>query len=1107
MRLPSIPILFLVLVWFANALSADAQTRETDGLEVLYNFRTTSGDTVTDRAGDLDLKIANPKAVRRGAGFLEVLGQTKIFAEQPARKLSAAVKKSNGISIEAWVKPANTSQEGPARIVTLSKDSQLRNFTLGQEKDQAVVRLRTTQRTDNGMPGLEARANSLKTELTHLVFTLQPEDGRSRIFVNGEVVADGNMGKDLSNWDESMRFGLADEWSGDRLWKGTYYLVAVYSRELQPEEVTQHFKAGIDAKVEIPPPPPSSPESPNTVTAKPAAILGGPRVHQGLQVFYDFTAAKGARVFDRSGHANPMNLRIEHPDRVRWNEGSLTVTGKTRIRSAGPAARVTEAIRASGESSIEAWITPANTTQEGPARIVTISRNSQNRNVTLGQEKNAFDVRFTTTSTSSNGEPSTRLGGLDTRLTHLVFTTNRKGEAILYRDGKEAVRKTIGGAPSNWNAKDAFALANELSKDDRSWLGTYHLVALYDRDLTPADVRQNFEAGPDASVELTEADSARLFDRHVGAIFANHCLECHDAVNSKGELDMSTAVALTRGGSEGASIVPGDSAASYLWEQIESDDMPHKRDPLSALQKRQVKQWIDAGAVWTVPEIDPAVYVHGEDAGQIFVQRLTRPEYIATVRSVTGVEIEEAALRLLPPDLRADGFRNTAYNLAVDLKHVEAFARLAETIVERMDTAAFAKGFTDCTDTGEDCVGVLISNMGAWLLRGPLEPEEVIMYRNVADAVRQQGGDFAETARYLLEAMLQSPRFVYRMEDQDGAIDAYALASRMSYIVWGAPPDETLYARAATRTLRADIPAQLERMLKDERAVARSVQFLDEWLNLTAVANRRPDAAHFPDWEPALAKDMRAETQAFFREVAWRQNRPLSELFNADVTFLTPRLARHYGLQTGRSAPSSAGLSRVDLRAEPSRGGLLTHGSILAQGGDEASMVSRGLFVLHDVLRGVVKDPPPCVDTTPVPSKPGLTQRAIAEQRVANQACGGCHKRFEPLAFGLEMYDGVGRFTPKDRHGNALRQDGEILFPGKAKPMRFQSTAELADLLAEGERVKLSFTWKVTQFALGRPLVASDAPELAKIHAASQKAGGTYHALVSAIVLSDLVSK
>ena len=139
----------------------------------------------------------------------------------------------------------------------------------------------------------------------------------------------------------------------------------------------------------------------------------------------------------------------------------------------------------------------------------------------------------------------------------------------------------------------------------------------------------------------------------------------------------------------------------------------------------------------------------------------------------------------------------------------------------------------------------------------------------------------------------------------------------------------------------------------------------------------------------------------------------------------------------------------------------MTQGSVLTVGGDDASMVTRGLFVMHELLRGVVRDPPPCVDTTPVPSKPGLTQRMISESRIANQRCTVCHSRFEPLAFGLEKFDGLGTYRETDEHGNMLRDDGEFFALGQEKPTAYKSTAELIDLLAGSERVRETLTWKV----------------------------------------------
>ena len=289
-------------------------------------------------------------------------------------------------------------------------------------------------------------------------------------------------------------------------------------------------------------------------------------------------------------------------------------------------------------------------------------------------------------------------------------------------------------------------------------------------------------------------------------------------------------------------------------------------------------------------------------------------------------------------------------------------------------------------------------------------------------------------------------------------------------------------------------------MLADQRAVTRSAEFLAQWLDLGRLGTLRPDSEHFPHWNPRLAEDMRSETLAFFEDLVWDQRRPLADLLNAQFTYLTPRLARHYGLDARGS-----GLRRYELGGVPSRGGILTQGAVLTKGGSEASMVTRGLFVLEDLLFGEIGSPPPGTDTTPVPASPGRSRRAVAADRVASPACGGCHARFEPLAFGLERFDGLGSYHEIDEYGNDLREDGEILFPGSAKPAPYATTAEMMDLLAKSDRVRRTIARKLTQFAIGRPLAVSDESAIGEIHRRGQVDGGTYPSLVEAIVTSKLV--
>lgn len=844
------------------------------------------------------------------------------------------------------------------------------------------------------------------------------------------------------------------------------------------------------------------------------------RVHDGLLVLYDFESTDGDVVRDRSGVGTPLDLRIMDPRAVRRQAGLLEIRAATLVRSSGPAQKINDAVRRSNELTIEAWLQPAKTNQSGPARIVTLSKHSTERNFTLGQDGEQFDIRLRTTRASTNGIPSvsTRKGTLKKKLTHVVYTREQSGQVRIYLDGKSVATGRAGGSMANWNGQFQFAFGDELN-GSRSWLGSYRLVAVYGRALSLVEVQQNFEAGSEVTVTpevlamRKRKKAETFFHRKIAPILARNCLECHDAASRKGGLDLSRRASAFAGSESGRVIRPGDAKGSFLRERVDSDDMPKDRDPLSTQEKQLLAEWIESGAVWPDGVIDPAVYELGDEASEIWVQRLTIPEYIETVRSTLGVDIADDAREVLPADLRADGFSNTAYNLSVDLKHVSAYATLAERIVKKLDTVKFAGRFAKSRLLTDKSMYDLIEKMGKWILRGPLDEHEVVVYRGISTTVASAGGDFREAVGFVIEAMLQSPRFIYRIETQrKGAgpvsVGSYELASRLSYILWGGPPDEELMRLADAGTLADSemLGRQVNRMLRDRRAAKRSLRFFSEWLDLDRLDSLRPNARRFPDWSEQLASDMRTETLAFVEEVVWKQQRSMSDLLNAQVTFVSPRLAKHYGVSIrGQTQKDSGRPLRIDLSSRPERGGLLTQGSILTVGGDEASMVSRGLFVLHDLLRGRVKDPPPCVDTSPVATKAGLTQRAIAEARIADANCGGCHARFEPLAFGLEKFDGIGAFHQRDEHGNQLRDDGEIFIPGSAETVAYSSSAELMDVLAGSERVRECLAWKVAQFALGRPLGAADAPVMAGAFQQATDDGFTYSALVRAIVMSDLV--
>ena len=1078
----------------------------------LYTFEGANGERVRDRSGigqPLDLMISNPAAVRRSKGELEITGHTIIRSLKPAAKIIEAAKRGKALSLEVWMRPADTKQAGPARVVTISKNSTERNLTLGQDGDKVDVRTRTTATSANGLPSLAGRSGSLAKVWTHCVYTMRA--GRSaRIYVGGELVANSKAGGDVSNWDGGMQLALGNEHSGERQWLGALRRVAVYDRELAPDEVRVLSRAPGFETVAKATPAPAPRALPVDVVAD-----GGQRVGGSLLALYDFAGAEGDTIRDRSGQEPPLDLKIANTNAVRRTKGELEIRGPAGIASEQAAGRISEAVRRSGALTVEAWVRPAKGSQDGPARVVTLSDNTSARNFTLGQDGDHWDFRLRTTKTNTNGSPS--LAGKGKALTrqwsHVVYTRERNGRTRFYLNGKaDASGQALGGL-TNWESGFRLALGDEFGKQRRAWLGSYRLVAVYGRALSGQDVAGNYKAGPDAKTRMGEhlADAsghpnAQRFHDGVAPLLAKHCLECHDTANQKGDLDLSKRSAALAS----KVIVPGKAGESEFYTSVLEGDMPHKRDPLAAVEKELLKRWIDAGAHWPIEEIDPLAHKRDRRAAQNWVRRLTVPEYIATVEATVGCDISKEALQLLPRDLRADGFSNTAYNLGVDLKHVEAYSRLAEIIVSRIEPGKFASRFSSNRKFTDKGMEDLLRKMGRWVLRGPLEDHEVNAYRGISTAVASAGGSFDEAVGLMLEAMLQSPRFIYQIETQTGGgqvwLDDHQLAARMSYILWGASPDGEL-ARAADKGELADASkarAQIGRMLKDPRAIAQSAQFASDWLHLDRLENLAPNSEKFLGWRPELAGDMRAETLAFFEEIVWARKRPLGELLNAQVTFITPRLAEHYRLGE-RIEGGSGELVKVSLEETPSRGGLLTHGSVLTIGGDSASMVTRGLFVLHDLLRSGVNDPPPGTDTNPVPSKPGLPQRRIAEQRVNDKACGGCHSKFEPLAYGLERFDGLGTYSETDRYGNALRHDGAILFPGEAKPTPYKTSAELMDLLAGSDRVRETITWKLAQFALGRPLTSADSKQIKAIHQAAQKNGGTYQAIVTELVLSELV--
>ena len=222
--------------------------RALDGLAALFTFQEGKGGVISGVSGGgaaLTLKAADPSAVEWTRSGLRITKPTIIETAAPPAPLLEACRKSHEITIEAWIKPADTRQGGPARIISLSKDPYLRNVTLGQEKGGYDVRLRTTTTGENGMRPSLGAGGCVETTLSHVVYT-RDKAGKARLYVDGVVKAERAIGGDLSNWDGGYRLALGNELTRDRPWLGTLRLVALYARALSQDEVAAHHRLGPD---------------------------------------------------------------------------------------------------------------------------------------------------------------------------------------------------------------------------------------------------------------------------------------------------------------------------------------------------------------------------------------------------------------------------------------------------------------------------------------------------------------------------------------------------------------------------------------------------------------------------------------------------------------------------------------------------------------------------------------------------------------------------------------------------------------------------------------------------------------------------------------------
>jgi Protein of unknown function (DUF1592)/Protein of unknown function (DUF1588)/Protein of unknown function (DUF1587)/Protein of unknown function (DUF1595)/Protein of unknown function (DUF1585) len=475
------------------------------------------------------------------------------------------------------------------------------------------------------------------------------------------------------------------------------------------------------------------------------------------------------------------------------------------------------------------------------------------------------------------------------------------------------------------------------------------------------------------------------------------------------------------------------------------------------------------------------------------MRRLTHSQYNNTVRDLLGDQTRPASQ--FPQEDFVHGFKNQSEVQSIPPLLAEAYSAVAE----RLARNAFRRGDTHnlipCRPASwrdAACRDKFIRQFGRRAFRRPLTQDEQSRYVQLFAREAKHSGKFLTGAQMVVEAMLQSPNFLFRMEeDSRPEWTSYIVASRLSYFLWDTMPDERLFQLAAAGALGS--PDEVEQaarlMLKDPRAQQALDEFVSQWLRFDRALNTVKDRRLFPQFNPGLAAAMTEETRRLVAHLVW-DRKDFRELFTAEYSFLNSDLASLYHLP----APNEE-FERVQFPAGD-RAGILGHASFLTLTSkpEETSPTERGLFIREHFLCQRVPPPPPGVNSNlpPLSEDKPRTNRQRLEIHLSSESCSGCHRLVDPIGFGFEKFDAIGQ----RRETLALtffpaRGDEEKRKPTKVEleldtnaniqgisDSEFSSPKELGAILAKNRECQMCVVRQLFRFAQGRTEMPEDRPVL-----------------------------
>jgi len=504
------------------------------------------------------------------------------------------------------------------------------------------------------------------------------------------------------------------------------------------------------------------------------------------------------------------------------------------------------------------------------------------------------------------------------------------------------------------------------------------------------------------------------------------------------------------------------------------------------------------------------------DPGRVTIRRLNRAEYDNTVRDLTGTAQTPGATTF-PDDAPQLGFDNNGDLQTLSPVQFTLYQQAAESIAAEVMTVGSKERAAIVTcdlTTGMTCAQTLITNFGLNAFRRPLTTAEVTNYTTLMTTAAGEGATSDEQFRTVLEAMLQSPNFLFRPEfDADvtsltpHVLSPYETASRLSYMVYRSMPDATLFAAAAAGQLvtSAQVQTQLTRMLAAPNGVF-GPTFVSMWLGTSAVATQSFDATLFPEFNANLANSMNLEVTNFFNEFV-QKNEPVSDLLTANFSYIDSNLASLYQIP----APAGTGLVRTTLTT-PQRAGMLTMAGVLSVTSYPArtSVVKRGAWVLTQLMCATVPAPP--VGVLPIADSVTTgTQAQILAAHRTDPSCSVCHNSMDNIGLAMENYDAVGAWRTTE-NGIAIEASGEFTgaiaeptLPAGQNGPTFVGGVALAKAVAADPRFVSCMAQNALSYAIGRTLQlpGTDTPYLAQIATAPKTGSLGVQDVLMNVVASD----